>query len=147
VEPLKAPTDADAQTGPVLVEGLRILLVDDDELIREALGDLLAVMGHTALPASGGREGLDLLDAGQPVDLVILDMNMPEMNGVETLERILALRPDLPVLMATGYSDADIAPLLARHPNVSSILKPFSTKELNRKLGELCLQQALGPRG
>ena len=146
VEPLKARTEVDSRTGPVLVEGLRILLVDDDDLIRESLGALLEAMGHKVLVASGGREGLDLMRAGHPVDLVILDMNMPDMNGAETLERILALRPDLPVLMATGYSDKDITPLLSRHPNVACILKPFSTKELNRKLGELCLQQALGPK-
>ncbi len=145
VEPLEVCVEAAAPTGPASAEGLRILLVDDDELIRESVASVLEILGHTVMVASGGQAALDLLAAGHPADLVILDMNMPGMNGAEALPRILALRPGLPVLMATGYSDEDIAPLIAGHPNVSSIQKPFSMKELKRKLDGLGIRHAEPP--
>jgi CheY-like chemotaxis protein len=78
------------------------------------------------------------------VDLVILDMNMPGMNGAETLPRILSLRPGLPVIMATGYSDQEIAPLLKQHPTVHSLRKPFSLKEIQNKIAGLQIQPAGG---
>ena len=76
------------------------------------------------------------------MDLVILDMNMPIMSGAETLPRILAQRPNLPVLMATGYSDEDIVPLLVGRPNVQSLRKPFSIQELAERLAGLRIEAA-----
>ncbi|MDR3682824.1 MAG: response regulator, partial [Geothrix sp.] len=126
--------------------GLRVLLVDDDELIREAVGPMLEVLGHTVTTAPGGPQALAFLREGREVDLVILDMNMPGMSGAEALPRILDLRPELPVLMATGFSDHEIAPLLKDRPTVSSIRKPFSLKEIQAKIAALGIQPAPGPR-
>jgi PAS domain S-box-containing protein len=123
---------------------LTILLVDDDDLIRESVTEVLQFLGHRPLSAPGGQEALRLLEEGLPVDLVILDMNMPVMNGAETLPRVLALRPSLPVLMATGYSDEDILPLLVGRPNVQSLRKPFSIQELADRLAGLRIGTA-GP--
>jgi len=74
---------------------------------------------------------------GLAADLVILDMNMPDLNGAQTLARLLALRPGQRVLMATGYSDDAIAPLLKDHPNVHSLRKPFSVDEVRNKLATM----------
>lgn len=115
----------------------RILLVDDDELIRESVGPMLEMLGHQVRTAPGGEEALQFLATGPVLDLVILDMNMPGMNGAQTLERILALRPEQVVLMATGYSDQDLGDLLAGRPKVASIRKPFSLDEIGRKFSEL----------
>ena len=115
---------------------IRILLVDDDELIRLSVGPMLAALGHQVETAEGGQEALDRLQAGPGADLVILDMNMPGLNGAQTLARLLAIRPDQRVLMATGYSDDSIAPLLQDRPNVSSLRKPFSLDELRDKLAD-----------
>ena len=113
---------------------LRILLVDDDELIRESVAPMLEMIGHSVTTAPGGAQALRFLEQGQPVDLVILDMNMPGMNGAETLPLILQARPGTPVLMSTGYSDLEMAPLLAAHPQVEAIRKPFSLVEVRRKI-------------
>ena len=122
---------------------LRILLVDDDELIREAVGPLLEMLGHTVVAAASGSQALGLLKSGLLVDLVILDMNMPGMNGAEALPRILSLRPGVPVIMATGYSDQEIAPLMREHPTVTSLRKPFTLKEIQSKINGLQIQPPL----
>jgi len=64
-------------------------------------------------------------------------MRMPGLNGAETLPRLLALRPGLPVLLATGHSDQEVPPLLERHPRVACIQKPFTLAEVRAKLLEL----------
>ena len=116
---------------------LRILLVDDDELIRESVGPMLEMLGHEVTVASGGPQALHLLEGGLPVELVILDMNMPGMNGAEALPLILQCRPAMHVLMASGYSDQEIAPLLEGRPRAASLRKPFSLKEIQAKIAEL----------
>jgi PAS domain S-box-containing protein len=127
------PDPAQARThGP-----LRILLVDDDELIRMSMGPMLGILGHEVSTAECGQEALDRLRAGLEADLVILDMNMPGLNGAQTLERLLEFRPNQQVLMATGYSDDTIAPLLAGRPNVTSLRKPFSLPEIREKLEQM----------
>ncbi len=126
---------------PTLTEAphdfLDILLVDDDELIRDSLTAVLKHLGHRPVAAPGGREALGLLEVGLAVDLVILEMNMPGLSGAQTLPRLLARRPGLTVLMITGYSDIEIAPLLVGRPNVHGLRKPFSKNELQSKLASL----------
>ncbi|MBK9796519.1 MAG: PAS domain S-box protein [Holophagaceae bacterium] len=138
-----APRVPATDVTPALAAGpqasLRILLVDDDELIREAVAPLLEMMGHTVVSVPGGAQALEQLRSGLEVELVILDMNMPGMGGAEALPRILSLRPGLSVIMATGYSDHEIAPLLEGRPTVTSIRKPFSLKELQSKIASLML--------
>ncbi len=132
-----APGHAPLEAAPQTPAGLHILLVDDDPLIRESVQSVLELLNHHVTEAPGGTEALQLLEQGLPVDLVILDMNMPGMSGAQALPRILALRPLLRVLLASGYSDEDIAPLVAADPRVHSLQKPFSMKELDRKLRDL----------
>jgi PAS domain S-box-containing protein len=132
---------SDAETVSVATEAsasaLTILLVDDDSLLRESVAEVLEMLGHHPIPVAGGSEALDALKNGLVLDLVILDMNMPGMTGAQALPQILALRPGLPVIMSTGYSDEDIADLLRQHPTVHSLRKPFTMKELAAKLASL----------
>jgi len=118
---------------------LDILVVDDDELIRESLVPMLEIMGHRAQAAPGGREAMALLQGALEVHLVILDMNMPGMNGAETLARIKAFRPAQAVLMASGYNDSEVGELVGSYPGISCIQKPFSMKELKHKLAGMDL--------
>ena len=98
---------------------------------------MLEMLGHQVLTASGGESALRLLESSGAMDLMILDMNMPGMSGADTLPRVLELCPGMPVVMATGFSDHEIAPLLAGHPEVSILRKPFSMKEFQRKLDSI----------
>ena len=113
---------------------LRVLLVDDDPLIRDILPPMLEQLGHRVETTSSGLEAVRRLAAGLEVDLVILDHNMPGMTGAETLPRILQLRPTIRVLIATGFLDTDLKMLLADFPSVATLQKPFSLAELRKVL-------------
>ena len=116
---------------------MRVLLVDDDELIRASVPTMLELFGHCVVTAAGGPEALHLLATDATFNLVILDLNMPEMNGADTLRHLRRLEPALPVILATGHLDAATADLLKQDGHALSISKPFSMEELERKLKEL----------
>jgi adenylate cyclase len=95
-----------AKSGAVMSK--RILIVDDDPLTREMAVELLSDGGHDCVVAEDGRQGLAVLNA-RPVDLVLLDIEMPEMNGYQTLEALRAdpkLR-DIPVVMMSSVDEVD----------------------------------------
>jgi len=136
--PIPAPGQAPAPepVPPAHLERLlEILLVDDDEHIRRTLPMLLGTQGHRVRVASGGAEALALLQGGAAVDLVILDVNMPAMNGVETLMRLRTLRPALPVLVASGYMDPGAAAAIRLDPWVAALEKPFMLADIQRAMG------------
>lgn len=128
---------ADREPAATGEQHLRILAVDDDELVRGALLGLLSALGHEATPAWTGEEALTKLEAGLEIDLVILDMNMPGLGGKGTLPRLRALRPTVPVLLSTGRADQTALDLVAAHENVTLLPKPFSIKDLKRMLAGL----------
>ena len=113
---------------------LRILLVDDDDLIRSTLPPMLEQLGHLVDVASSGLEALRRLGGGLEADLVILDHHMPGLSGAETLPRILQLRPEARIILATGFLDTDLKILLADFPAVMTLPKPFGVAELERVL-------------
>lgn len=119
------------------VASLRILLVDDDELILESLPDLLEAMGHHCETANGGLAAIARLEAGLEVDLVILDMNMPGLTGAETLPRILELRPEQSVLISSGFSETEPLGLAPDNPRIRQLRKPFTGGELEDALSSL----------
>ena len=80
-----------------------ILVVDDDEAIRTLLQEELEEEGYKVLIATNARDALKLV-AAEPLDLVILDIRMPGMDGLEALPRILGIKEGLPVIMNTAYS-------------------------------------------
>jgi PAS domain S-box-containing protein len=125
---------APAVAGQGVGRSLRVLLVDDDALIRETVPPLLEHMGHRTQAAAGGLEALGLLEAGLDFDLAILDVSMPGMDGIETLGRLRVLRPGLPVLLATGFVDERMPGVLSRFPNVRMLRKPFLISDLGEGL-------------
>ena len=134
---LEARPQITATPSQPLAGPLDILLVDDDELVRGAVPMMVELFGHhvTALP--GGQEALHWLAAAPPVDLVILDLNMPAMDGTETLKRIRQTHPELPVILATGHLDSATAQLLKGDRRLLSLSKPFTMDDLNSRMNEL----------
>jgi len=130
------PVPVHEDAGKARAPGLSILLIDDDEMLRESISDVLTWQGHRAEGVPGGQEGLARLAEGHTYDLVILDLNMPGLSGHEVLPRLLAMRPDQRVLISSGYSDGSVKDLLEGRPNVRALSKPFTTQELDRKIRE-----------
>ncbi len=114
--------------------GLKVMVVDDDELIQSSMAMLLETLGHAVSSAQSGEAALQQIEAGLPLDLVILDMNMPGLGGRGTLPRLRELRPDLPVLLATGKADQLALELIATHPHTTLLPKPFSLDEMRLKI-------------
>ncbi len=91
-------------------------------------------MGHSTVTVSSGEEALALLEGGFQPDVVMLDMNMPGLGGAGTLPLLRQLRPALPVLLATGRADQTAQDLVAAHPGVTLLSKPYAMRELRRQL-------------
>jgi len=122
---------------------LRVLLVDDDDLIQSSMQAILELWGHSVTVASSGEEALAKLETDFQPDVVILDMNMPGLGGRGTLPRLRALRPTLPLILSTGQIDQVATDLAGAHSHVTLLPKPFSHGELQEKLSML----AAAPKG
>jgi len=116
---------------------LQVLLVDDDELIQKSTRMLVEVLGHSVTTCVSGEATIELLEQGFRPDAVILDMNMPGMGGKGTLPRLRRLFPTVPVLLATGRADQEAMDLVAAHPFVTLLSKPFSFEELRGHLHQV----------
>jgi len=109
--------------------GIRILVVDDEPAIRRALRPPLVELGFQVAEASRGEEALQLLRSS-PYDVVLLDINMPGIGGIETLKRIRSFAPRLPVLMLTVRDDEEDKVEALEFGADDYVTKPFSTREL-----------------
>jgi CheY-like chemotaxis protein len=105
---------------------LQVLAVDDDTLVLTNTVALLEDLGHRVLHARSGKEALETLKAHPDVDLVITDQVMPRMTGLQLREEICKLRPELPVLIATGFAEMPSGAGAA----TPRIAKPFTQREL-----------------
>jgi PAS domain S-box-containing protein len=100
---------------PVAPDHRRVLLVEDEVLIRMTTAALLEDMGHAVVEAGSGREALAALESDAEIDLVVLDLGLPDVKGRDLVDRLRAGRPDIPIIVATGSGDvwsiADTVPL------------------------------------
>jgi signal transduction histidine kinase/CheY-like chemotaxis protein len=112
---------------------LTLLFVDDDFLISLSTAALLEDLGHDVIKASSGPAALDVLNSGKPIDLLITDYAMPGMTGVQLAEAARKLRPDLPILLATGYADLP-ARAKIELPRLS---KPYQQNQLAERITSL----------
>lgn len=133
----KPPPSPDLAAVPVTET---ILVVDDDDGVREAVSLTLESGGYTVLPATNGVEALAVMKAhADIVDLVITDLNMPEKGGEALIDDLFKTRPSLPVLVVSGYSSSDDAEELPEQ--IQFVPKPFSGKLLLS-----CVREALDNR-
>jgi two-component system nitrogen regulation response regulator GlnG len=111
----------------------KILLVDDDPEVRMATRDFLSSKGYEVVVAEGGREALRLLDASPP-DVVLLDVAMPDMDGMETLKRMVATHPAMPVIMVTANADIEITSKVLQLGAADYVPKPFDLDYLDQAI-------------
>ncbi|MEW5982558.1 MAG: sigma-54 dependent transcriptional regulator [Acidobacteriota bacterium] len=107
----------------------RILLVDDDESLRRVTQYTLAEEGYGVLTAADGQEGLERFQSAD-IDLVLTDVRMPGMDGMELLARLKAMRPDLPIVMLTAHGTIEAAVEAMQLGAFDYLTKPFSRDQL-----------------
>jgi PAS domain S-box-containing protein len=111
-------------------QSLSVLAVDDDPLILENTAAMLEDLGHHVARATSGERALQKMHTLDDLDVVLTDQGMPGMTGLQLIERIRAERPDMPILLVTGYSDLPSG----SHPHVRRLNKPFDQVALARAL-------------
>jgi PAS domain S-box-containing protein len=134
--PASAPASAPApdENPRRTMKALTLLAVDDDELVLFSTAGILEAAGHRVLTARSAGEALDLLQVNQ-VDILITDHAMPLMSGAQLAVVVRETRPQLPILLVSGYAELpSTAPALALH----RLAKPFSQDELLNAIEQLC---------
>jgi two-component system, cell cycle sensor histidine kinase and response regulator CckA len=108
-----------------------LLLADDEESVRKMAAHAAATLGFEVVTARDGLEAMERFgELGSKLSAVVLDVNMPGLNGVDTGRRLRALRPDLPILLTSGYTERQLLEPLAQDLTVGFLPKPFSVEAL-----------------
>jgi putative nucleotidyltransferase with HDIG domain len=108
----------------------RILVVDDEEPIREIVASMLSAAGYTYKQACSGMEALAILTSGEEFELMLSDLMMAELDGIGLLERTKEKYPDMPVVMVTAVHDISVALAAIRNGAYDYLLKPFEREQL-----------------
>jgi len=131
---LAAPVPGSAADTPLTGTGV-ILVVDDEEVVRHAARASLEHYGYTVFEACDGQDGVDLfLRLRERVSVVLLDLTMPNMNGQQACERIRRVRPDVRVLISSGFDECEARRRFRDHNRMAFIQKPYTAAELASKM-------------
>jgi PAS domain S-box-containing protein len=121
----------------LMMKRLSVLVIDDEEFVRETLGEMVSALGHDVQTVDSGRAALERT-ATQHLDVVFTDLAMPEMDGWETARALRQARPDLPVVLVTGYG-ATAEPPSGEQDLVDAIIgKPFAFDQVAAILSKVC---------
>ncbi|HEX7083372.1 MAG TPA: PAS domain S-box protein [Gaiellaceae bacterium] len=122
-----------------------ILLVEDENVVRQLVAEILESSGYTVLQAADGPSALELLRRHSgPVDLLLTDVVMPGMSGPDVAKAVSSMRPGTQVLYTSGYTDSAIDHHGVLRPGIAFLQKPFSADDLTRKVRSLVEEQAAG---
>src|SRR5258707_11603899 len=113
----------------------RILVVDDEESIREIVSSMLTTAGYKCHQAASGNEALALLESGEKFELMLSDLMMANLDGIGLLERTKEKFPDMPVVMVTAVHDISVALAAIRNGAYDYLLKPFEREQLLNAVG------------
>lgn len=123
----KTPSDKVVQS-----RQMNILVVDDERLVRKGTAEMLRGLGHSVIEAEGGAEALIVLGSTPGIDAIVTDYKMPRMDGVDLANRVRADRPEMPILLISGYTGA--ADPVSSFPRLS---KPFGLVALSEALEQI----------
>lgn len=123
---------------PAVTERRTVLVVDDDEAIREVASDILRDYGFNVVTAASGQEGIDHFRHLQSqIALVLLDMKMPGMNGKQTYHALREIEPNVKVLFMSGYSETEVTTQFGDGPAPPFLSKPYSADLLTQQVRQL----------
>lgn len=126
----------------VKTSSLRILYVEDNDIVREITTELLMQSHRQVIASRTAEEALQEFK-GAAFDVVITDISLPAMSGLDLSRTILDLKPNMPIIVASGYSLG--AGLRTLGPSVRAIIKPFEVDEIDALITELCAGVEAGP--
>lgn len=131
----------------ILEKSAKIMIMDDEELVREMITTMLEEMGHAVLTAVNGEDALELYkknkEAGTPVDIVIMDLTIPGgMGGKEAIKKLLAYDSNAIAIVSSGYSNDPVMANPASFGFKTAIVKPYSFKELDDVIKRVFIEQA-----
>jgi len=127
----------DAAERTASMKSLSILVIDDEEFVRETLGEILAALTHNVHTVDSGRAALEKI-ATSKFDVVFTDLAMPEMDGWEVARAIRKTNPNLPVVLVTGYGATAEAPAGEQNLVNAIIGKPFAFDQVTAVLAKVC---------
>ena len=113
----------------------RILIVEDDSSLREALKDTLELVGHTTFSADNGNAAMHILD-NESIDMIVSDVEMSEVDGMQLLQRVSNQYPDLPFILMTAYGSIQQAVLAIQAGAKDYLVKPFEPEVLVTKVSQ-----------
>jgi len=115
-----------------------VLVIDDEPIVRVFARESLEIVGYEVLEAEHGEEGIGILERDpSAVDLVLLDLTMPGLSGSETFAGLRRIRPDLKVLLSSGYSEEDAAQRFRGGRPAGFLQKPYRALDLVERVQEL----------
>jgi len=128
----------DKKSGRYIYNDMTVLLVDDDDTVRDVTKDMLEELGFTVITAENGKKGFDLYKKRKTqINLVILDMTMPGMTGDEVFLKVREIDKDIPVILSSGYSELETATALIEKGLSGFIQKPYKQDDLLSKINEV----------
>ena len=122
-----------------------ILVIDDEEPVRDAVTDILDLEGLSVLAAPDGRAGVDLYrQRHADIGLIMLDLSMPGLNGEETFRELRLIDPQVRVLLSSGYSQDEVAARFVGQHEVGFIQKPYDAEQLVREVKRYLTHSSAG---
>lgn len=126
------PKEKEEEISYGIPQGLRVLIIDDEQYVRDILADILKYLGCEVIKASGGKQGLEIYSGEKSsIDYVVIDMRMPKMDGPSTISAFKKINPDLRIITTSGFDDR-----LIESENSENIIgflpKPYSLKNVSR---------------
>jgi CheY-like chemotaxis protein len=121
-----------------------ILVIDDEEIVRRTAHTALQRSGFRVMTAENGRDGVELFRTWMDqISAILLDLTMPLMSAEETLERLREIRPDVPVVLTSGYNQQDALRRFDSKILAGFLQKPFTSAELTRRMQDAVAQRPL----
>ena len=110
---------------------INILIIDDEDVVRQVVSRLLIAIGYNPIAVESGEKGLEIIRANIRLDLILLDLTMPGMDGRETYEQIMKIRDDIPIIISSGYSENESMNLFKNKKLIGGFLhKPYIIDDL-----------------
>jgi len=113
---------------------IRVLVVDDSKVVLKSVCQILKKLGYETVPAPGGPEALEIMETDDGFNLVMTDINMPQIDGWELALRIMSIKPDIPIIALTGEDPGNVLSSV-RGSGINHVLfKPFQLDQLNNAM-------------